>query len=760
MRYFYGLLCAIAAFFAFATPSQGQNTCNAPLLITLPYSSGNRTTCGTGNDYTAGAYCNATYGNGEDFVFRIDITGAPIAWQFNLGGTSNFKIVSVHSGCPPTPANCLGSIITGSGTTASGVIGFPTNGTYYVIVDHLPAPTCGFFTLDIVAPPSGPANDLCTNAVELFPTATTTCSQTVNGTTVNATSFNVAAPCTGTADDDVWYSFVATASYHTITVAGGAGFDAVVNLREGTCSPGTTNLACRDATGVAETENLAYTGFTIGKRYYVRVYGFGSNSGQGAFTICVSTPDQPPANDNCSGPNGTPPVLTPAANCANRVSTSSRYATQSSTNCNGTTTDDDVWFRFTASAAYQLVRFENVTPFSGTVGSMGLELYSTCNGSGSACNNNIPLTAGAGEAILHSLTPGNTYFLRVWTNGTNTGAGFDVCLIDPTPSNDNCANAAVVAIPSTGTVGNSNYANLSFPAEACGNSTAGTADDDVWFRFVSPSTPSSVTITATPSGTDPIQDIVINVYAGTTCPIAVGLTACADGGSSGSESVTFNAPVGNTTYYFRVYSWNSTNNPLSNANGSFTLALNQGALPLELTAFNGEPIGAVNRFVWETRSERQVQWHVLERSPDGGDWAEIGRKPGQANSLAPTQYQMDDPRPLPVAFYRLRSIDFDGSEQYSPIVRVVRPSEGFRLAAAYPSPTEGRIWVQLQTPVESPLKLRLTDATGQVVLEQSAEGENGVTTVNLSLTDLPGGVYTLVAFDGRVWSNAVRVVKR
>jgi len=139
------------------------------------------------------------------------------------------------------------------------------------------------------------ANDNCSGATVLTVFGSETCGGATSGTTVGATNSGVGAiTCnsfTGTADDDVWYSFVATHAEHIITVIGASPLDAVVDLRSGACNG--SNIACADATASGGTEVINATGLTIDDTYYVRVYGFGNGSGFGTFTICVTTPEPP-----------------------------------------------------------------------------------------------------------------------------------------------------------------------------------------------------------------------------------------------------------------------------------------------------------------------------------------------------------------------------------------------------------------------------------------------------------------------------------
>ena len=79
-----------------------------------------------------------------------------------------------------------------------------------------------------------PSNDDPYSATML--TSNTSCS-VVSSTTLTATDTTnpIAAGCSGSADDDVWFSFVATSTNHTITVTDGSLTDSVIELFTGSC---------------------------------------------------------------------------------------------------------------------------------------------------------------------------------------------------------------------------------------------------------------------------------------------------------------------------------------------------------------------------------------------------------------------------------------------------------------------------------------------------------------------------------------------
>ena len=143
------------------------------------------------------------------------------------------------------------------------------------------------FTNSVIA--QAPANDNCATAVLL--TSGTACVNTA-GTVQNATNSGIAvAPCTGTADDDVWYRFVSTSTDHTITLSTiGANLTtsgARLQLFSGACGA-LTSVACG-------TTSIAITTLARNTTYYIRVYSAGaavltSNAG---FNICVTNPAIP-----------------------------------------------------------------------------------------------------------------------------------------------------------------------------------------------------------------------------------------------------------------------------------------------------------------------------------------------------------------------------------------------------------------------------------------------------------------------------------
>ncbi len=358
-------------------------------------------------------------------------------------------------------------------------------------------------------------SDGCSAATAISITAT--CVSPTPGTTIGATQ--TIAGCTGNADDDVWYQFVATATSHQIVVAPSAGMDVVVQLFSGGCAT-LASLVCKDdgLTGVNEIIN--YSGLTIGNSYRIRVYDYFAGSGSGTFTICVTNPPPAPSNDACAGAI----PLTVNSTCITTVATTDG-ASQSQAGCAGAA-DDDVWFSFVATNSLQNIKVHPIDNldlvyqvFSGSCGTL----------SSLACVDNT-LTSQDEQENIVGLVPGLTYYIRVYDYYTGTTGDFDICITGtPTaiPTNDEaCTAIQLPAVTSScifsqfTTVGATASLGSPTPSSCIGGSGAAIGDfsassSDVWFAITVPAS-GNVDVTAQPNGgAGSISDGVMVLYSGT-----------------------------------------------------------------------------------------------------------------------------------------------------------------------------------------------------------------------------------------------------
>lgn len=275
-----------------------SRTCSAPFnpCASVP----NITACGLTTSTTiasgTGSYGSSacgwtTPGQEQIYTFTPTTTGNYSISQTSSFGYIDYLFKPVSLECDSTDWTCIDDI---SGAGNSPYFNLTAGVQYYLLLDP-ESSTGGNVSFILNCPVTPPSNDNCGGAISLTVNPSTTCSTNTAGTTLGASQSQ--AGCVGTADDDVWYSFVATTNSHTVTVTPTSLSDAIIQAFSGNCgSP--VSLDCVDDT-ISSNESTVLTGLTIGNTYYVRVYSYSSSSGQGAFTICVTS------NIACSVGNGT-----------------------------------------------------------------------------------------------------------------------------------------------------------------------------------------------------------------------------------------------------------------------------------------------------------------------------------------------------------------------------------------------------------------------------------------------------------------------
>jgi hypothetical protein len=461
----------------------------------------------------------------------------------------NFPSIKVFSGNCNSLLEVTCAFSNDQSQVEQAMSGLTVGETYYVSIYSFYGGS-GNFDLCITS-----LNDDCTEAVSL-PVNSSQCNP-IKGITVDASSSSVPS-CVGMIiDDDVWFEFVATASQHKVTVSPDAvnGLEyATIEILSGDCNS-LQSIYCAVSSGGSTVVEQSMSNLIIGETYYIRVYSLYPYSQRGSFNICVTT-----LNDECE--NAETLVVNPDRNCTVVTNGSTTEATGSSNviSCPGSP-DDDVWFKFVATSATQIV---SITPASvNGIDNVILQVYTgDCNNLSSVgCYDNTSGSATE-EAVLSALTAGETYFLRVYSYNYSTGKGdFTICV---TTVNDDCESAKELtvnigaectAVTNGSTVGATPTNLFSF----CG----GNADDDVWYKFVATATTQKVTVT--PASANGLSDAVFEVWGSSGDCSTLYPISCENNtiGPAAEEGFLNYLTIGNT-YYVRVFS-----NDYNAGNGDF-----------------------------------------------------------------------------------------------------------------------------------------------------------------------------------------------
>jgi hypothetical protein len=132
---------------------------------------------------------------------------------------------------------------------------------------------------------------------------------------------------------------------------------------------------------------------------------------------------------------------------------------------------------------------------------------------------------------------------------------------------------------------------------------------------------------------------------------------------------------------------------------------NTNPLPVKLTSLVANAISNEDvELNWQTASEQQSDYFIVERSTDGNSYKELGMVDAAGNSRKPRSYSFVD-RSIDktgVLYYRLKQVDFGGKFTYSKVVSVQLGQTVKTLTSAdvslYPVPADNLLMIEVKNP--------------------------------------------------------------
>jgi hypothetical protein len=165
-------------------------------------------------------------------------------------------------------------------------------------------------------------------------------------------------------------------------------------------------------------------------------------------------------------------------------------------------------------------------------------------------------------------------------------------------------------------------------------------------------------------------------------------------------------------------------------------------LPVVLTDFTVTRSNSTILVRWNTASEQENDYFVVERSLNGHTFTSLDRVAGAGTSLQTHAYQYEDanlPATTNTAYYRLRQVDISGKVTYSP-VRALSGAQslnaGMQELHVYPNPALATDVVMISG-AQGPF-IQLLDMNGKIHASASVQADG---TAGLPISSLSGGIY-------------------
>ncbi len=217
--------------------------------------------------------------------------------------------------------------------------------------------------------------------------------------------------------------------------------------------------------------------------------------------------------------------------------------------------DDDVWFKFVATTDAAKITVLGSYGFNPRIELLDGSLTSI------SCTVNVVAPTVGGTAsystLPNALTPGSTYYVRVYHDGigfgTSVGVGaltgaFAICVseINLPPLNDECISA--INLNPSLTCAPINGRTISATASVISiTTTCSTPDDDVWYKFTPTISTPTINIQSLAGFNAALQ-----VFSG-TCTSLTSLACINNTSTAGLETYTGTALTPGNTYYIRAF---------------------------------------------------------------------------------------------------------------------------------------------------------------------------------------------------------------
>jgi hypothetical protein len=193
---------------------------------------------------------------------------------------------------------------------------------------------------------------------------------------------------------------------------------------------------------------------------------------------------------------------------------------------------------------------------------------------------------------------------------------------------------------------------------------------------------------------------------------------------------------------------------------TWTLADNSNPLPIELVRFSGECDGNVVNLSWTTASEVNVSHYEVERTLDGVHFDKVTEVVaiGFSNNLH--SYNATDEHPYAgTAYYRLKSVDLDGSVDYSDLIATgcqTNDNVEFSFQNAYPS-GDGNLNLVFTAEQNESFDASIFDMSGKLIASTSGiAGVKGNNQDKMFIGDLAPGIYVVNLLNGdRIFSKKI-----
>ncbi|MEI9917375.1 MAG: hypothetical protein WDO14_01065 [Bacteroidota bacterium] len=218
------------------------------------------------------------------------------------------------------------------------------------------------------------------------------------------------------------------------------------------------------------------------------------------------------------------------------------------------------------------------------------------------------------------------------------------------------------------------------------------------------------------------------------------------GNTDGDVSVQVVDPCNTTTVNKSVTNANCVFYAGGSNDGFSVTTVTNIPLPIALVSFDASVRNGIVYLNWETSSEHDNDFFLVERSHDGKTFESLLKVDGAGTSNAALKYQARDTNPYHgTSYYRLSQTDYDGSTAYYRVIAV--KIENFaEVTKLYPNPVsrDEEIHIDYFAEEDGQIKISVVDPAGVGSGSDMIEVKAGVNLFTFTPHFKSAGVYVII----------------
>lgn len=213
--------------------------------------------------------------------------------------------------------------------------------------------------------------------------------------------------------------------------------------------------------------------------------------------------------------------------------------------------------------------------------------------------------------------------------------------------------------------------------------------------------------------------------------------------------------------------WNATRNwwevtvPVTGFSGFYLTSTLVGVLPINMEYFKGVQVDKKHLLSWKANCSSSSVTFEIQRSTDGQHFISLKRiTASQLRCNEPFDYTDENPA-SGINYYRIKIIDIDDKSNYSNTVSLILKARGIELLNLSPNPVakENPI-LKINSGEKNKVNIIITDFTGRILRNQTAELLPGINQVTLNTLSLTRGAYQVTVYLAGELPKTSRLIKQ